>query len=62
VPIHELLVASEEIKNMIQSKAKTADLLTQAMRGGMKTLVQDGIEKVLQGHTTYRQVRAVAIK
>ncbi len=62
VPIHELLVASEEVKNQIQSKAKTADLLALAMRGGMKTLVQDGIEKVLQGHTTYRQVRAVAIK
>jgi len=25
-------------------------------------LVQDGIEKVLQGLTTYKQVRAVAIK
>ena len=62
VPIHELLVASEDVKNQIQCKAKTADLLALAMRGGMKTLVQDGIEKVLQGHTTYRQVRAVAIK
>ena len=33
-----------------------------AKREGMKTLLQDGIEKVLQGLTTYKQVRAVAIK
>jgi type II secretory ATPase GspE/PulE/Tfp pilus assembly ATPase PilB-like protein len=33
-----------------------------AKEEGMRTLVQDGIEKVIQGLTTYKQVRAVAIK
>jgi hypothetical protein len=28
----------------------------------MTTLVQDGIQKALQGATTYRQVRSVAMK
>jgi type II secretory ATPase GspE/PulE/Tfp pilus assembly ATPase PilB-like protein len=28
----------------------------------MVTLLQDGIQKVLKGLTTYRQVRAVAVK
>jgi len=28
----------------------------------MVTLLQNGIQKVLKGATTYRQVRAVAIK
>lgn len=60
LPIHELLVASRAIKNLIQSKAKTADILHNAMQEGMVTLVQDGIQKALQGLTTYRQVRAVA--
>jgi type II secretory ATPase GspE/PulE/Tfp pilus assembly ATPase PilB-like protein len=32
------------------------------MKEGMVTLVQDGIRKGLQGFTTYRQVRAVAMK
>ena len=32
------------------------------MKEGMITLVQDGIRKVLQGVTTYRQVRSVAMK
>ena len=62
VPLHELLVGSEEIKNLIQSRARTAEILNVAMREGMVTLVQDGIQKVLRGLTTYRQVRAVAIK
>ncbi len=62
VPLHELLIGSEMIKNLIQSKAKTADILNRAIREGMTTLLQDGIHKVLQGVTTYRQVRAVAMK
>ena len=62
VPVHELLVGSEEIKNLIQSKGRTAEILSLAMREGMCTLVQDGIHKVLRGVTTYRQVRAVAMK
>jgi type II secretory ATPase GspE/PulE/Tfp pilus assembly ATPase PilB-like protein len=62
VPLHELLVGSEDIKNLVQSKARTAEILSVAMRDGMVTLVQNGIQKVLKGMTTYRQVRAVAIK
>lgn len=62
VALHELLVGSEEIKNLIQSRARTSEILNIAMRDGMVTLLQDGIQKVLKGLTTYRQVRAVAVK
>lgn len=62
VPIHELMVVSDSMKALIQSRARTGELLVLAKSDGMKTLVQDGIEKVLQGLTTYKQVRAVAIK
>jgi type II secretory ATPase GspE/PulE/Tfp pilus assembly ATPase PilB-like protein len=62
VALHELLVGSEEIKNLIQARARTAEILSVAMRDGMVTLLQNGIQKVLNGLTTYRQVRAVAIK
>lgn len=62
VALHELLVGSEEIKNLIQARARTAEILSVAMRDGMVTLLQNGIQKVLGGLTTYRQVRAVAIK
>ena len=62
VAIHELLIGSEQIKGLIQSKARTAEILSAAMREGMATLLQNGIEKVLQGVTTYRQVSAVTKK
>jgi len=62
VPLHELLIGSEEMKSRIQAKSRTVEILSVAMREGMTTLVQDGIWKVLQGVTTYRQVRSVAMK
>jgi type II secretory ATPase GspE/PulE/Tfp pilus assembly ATPase PilB-like protein len=62
VPLHELLLPSEDMKQLIQTKSRTAGLMALAMKEGMITLVQDGIRKVLQGLTTYRQVRAVAMK
>jgi len=62
VPIHELLVGTEEIKHLIQSRARTADMLAAAFRDGMQTLLRDGIRKAVEGLTTYRQVRAVAAK
>jgi len=62
VPLHELLVGTEDIKQLTQSRARTTDLLAKAVESGMVTLLQDGIQKVFQGLTTYRQVRAVATK
>ncbi len=62
VAIHELLLGSDGMKSLVQSRVHTAALFHQARQDGMKTLVQDGIRKVLQGDTTYRQVRAVALK
>jgi type II secretory ATPase GspE/PulE/Tfp pilus assembly ATPase PilB-like protein len=62
VPLHELLIGSEAMKSLIQSKARTVEMLSVAMREGMSTLVQDGIRKVLHGVTTCRQVRSVAMK
>ena len=62
VALHELLMGSDEIKRLIQAKARTTEIAGQAMREGMATLRQHGIQKVLQGVTTYRQVRSVAMK
>jgi type II secretory ATPase GspE/PulE/Tfp pilus assembly ATPase PilB-like protein len=60
--IHELLVAGDEIKRLIQNKARVPEMLASAKSDGMTTLVQDGILKSLQGITDFRQVKAVAIK
>jgi type II secretory ATPase GspE/PulE/Tfp pilus assembly ATPase PilB-like protein len=62
VSLHELLLPSEHMKHLIQTRSQTAQMMTLATKEGMVTLVQDGIRKALQGLTTYRQVRAVAMK
>jgi type II secretory ATPase GspE/PulE/Tfp pilus assembly ATPase PilB-like protein len=62
IALHELLLGTDRMKRLIQAKATTEEMLKVALEEGMTTLVQDGIEKVLQGHTTYKQVKAVAIK
>jgi type II secretory ATPase GspE/PulE/Tfp pilus assembly ATPase PilB-like protein len=62
VALHELLLPSGNMKHLIQARSQTAQMLTLAMKEGLVTLVQDGIRKALQGVTTYRQVRAVAMK
>ena len=62
IALHELLRGSDELRNLIQNRAKTAEMQSLAMKEGMVTLVQDGILKVLAGLTTYEQVRAVAMK
>jgi type II secretory ATPase GspE/PulE/Tfp pilus assembly ATPase PilB-like protein len=60
VAIHELLINSEEIKRLIQSRARTAEILQVARKEGMTTLLQDGIQKVLSGLTDFVQVKAIA--
>lgn len=62
VGLHELLVGSDRLKKNIQEHARVAEMLVTAIDEGMRTLKQDGIEKVLQGITDMHQVRAVCIK
>ncbi|MFO1381046.1 MAG: ATPase, T2SS/T4P/T4SS family [Chitinivorax sp.] len=62
VGLHELLIGSDEIKKKIQEHARVAELFAVALAQDMRTLKQDGIEKVLQGITDMPQVRAVCIK
>jgi type II secretory ATPase GspE/PulE/Tfp pilus assembly ATPase PilB-like protein len=60
--IHELLVATDAMKKLIQTKARVIEMVKVAKDEGMTTLVQDGILKVLDGLTDLKQVKAVAIK
>lgn len=58
--IHELMAVSREIKRLIQNGSRAEELQKVGLSQGMRTLRQDGIEKVLQGVTTLDEVRAVA--
>ena len=57
--VHELLMVSADIRRLIQTRARPEQILHEAMQhGGMRTLRQDGIEKVLAGQTTLEEIRA----
>lgn len=62
VGLHELLVGTDPVKKLIQEKARVAEILACALNENMRTLKMDGIEKILQGITDIKQVRAVCIK
>ena len=61
IGIHELLVVTPEIRHLIRSRASTGSIVTAAVAGGMRPLRQDGIAKVLQGHTDLAEVRMVCL-
>jgi type II secretory ATPase GspE/PulE/Tfp pilus assembly ATPase PilB-like protein len=58
--LHELLLANDDVKRLIQERARVADLRGACLAEGMHTLKMDGIEKVLMGLTDLKQVRAAS--
>ena len=58
--VHELLTVSKGVRHLIQQGARAEQIQQHAMGEGMRTLRQDGIEKVLSGVTTIEEVRATS--
>jgi type II secretory ATPase GspE/PulE/Tfp pilus assembly ATPase PilB-like protein len=56
--IHELLMVTRDLRHLIQTGARVDDIQRAALEGSMRTLRQDGIEKVMAGITTIHEVRA----
>ena len=54
--IFELLEIEDNIKEMIMAKINSDKIEDQAVKNGMKTMVEDGIEKVLSGVTTIEEI------
>jgi type II secretory ATPase GspE/PulE/Tfp pilus assembly ATPase PilB-like protein len=60
--VHELLVGTDELKRAIQHKAPIDELRGLAMRQGMRTLLQDALEKSIKGICDVKQARSIAVK
>ena len=56
--IHELLTVNRTMRHLIQTGKRSDELQQAALGEGMRTLRQDGIEKVLAGITSVEEVRA----
>lgn len=59
IGLHELLVSDDAIKLAIAQKRPVDEIRRLAIAGGMRTLLQDGIAKVVAGATDMKQVLAV---
>jgi len=59
IAVYELMVTDAPVKRLIQKRALVSEIAAAALGNGMRTLKQDGIEKVLAGQTDMAQVRAV---
>lgn len=60
--IHELLIGTDPMKKLVQLAKPMEEIRAQAEADGMRSLLQDGITKIFQGHTDLLQVRKVCIK
>jgi type II secretory ATPase GspE/PulE/Tfp pilus assembly ATPase PilB-like protein len=60
--VHELLVGTDELKRAIQHRSPIDELRRLAMEQGMRTLMQDAVEKAFKGFTDIKQARAIAVK
>lgn len=56
--IHELAVASDPLRELIRHRASAQAMFAAAREAGMRTLRQDGVEKVLLGLTDLPEVLA----
>jgi len=57
--IHELLVGTNQLQAMIYKKAELAVIREQALKDGMRTMKQDGITKIFNGLSDYKQLLRV---
>lgn len=58
--IHELMLSDDTIRQHIRHRASASEIRHSALVAGMRTLRQDGIEKVLAGVTSIDEVRATS--
>jgi general secretion pathway protein E len=61
IVIAEVLSVDDEIRQLIQPNARTAEIEAAARRKGMTTMIGDGLVKCRSGITTQEEVRRVAL-
>jgi type IV pilus assembly protein PilB len=59
IAIHEVLAVNDELRDLISKRAAEHVIKRAAMRAGMRTLLEDGIEKAARGLTTLEEVLRV---
>jgi type II secretory ATPase GspE/PulE/Tfp pilus assembly ATPase PilB-like protein len=60
--VHELLVSTDSVKRLVTKREPVEVLRDTAISEGMRTLLQDGVWKVVNGYTDFKQVLSVCMK
>jgi type IV pilus assembly protein PilB len=61
VALYEVMVVTEELRNVILKGGQTAEIRELAQKEGMKTLRRAGLKKVLEGTTTVEEILRVTL-
>ena len=56
IAIHEVLIINQEIRDALSNGIGKEELRQLVYKSDVKTLLQDGLEKVEQGHTTFEEL------
>ena len=59
IAIHEILAADDEVRELISSRAAEHQIKRAARQSGMRTLLEDGVDKAARGLTTLEEVLRV---
>jgi len=59
LPLAEVLTPNDTIRDLVLKGISDREILNVARKGGMKTIFEDGIDRVLQGLTTFEEVARV---
>jgi general secretion pathway protein E len=62
VGIFELLTLNSKLRHMVQEKASSEEIKGEAIKDGMMTLRQDGINRALAGDTSLSEIMRVTIE
>jgi len=62
IGIYEVLPVKEKIKELILKKVATEEIAAQAVKEGMRTMIEDGFIKAAQGITSVEEVLRVIIE
>jgi general secretion pathway protein E len=59
--VFELLEVNDHIRSMIKERQDTSAIRAEAVAGGMKSMLQDGVAKAFFGETILEEVFRVAV-
>lgn len=58
--IYELLVMDDNLRKMVLKEVASGPIRDYALKSGMRSLWQDGLQKIVQGQTTFEEVMRVS--